>query len=178
MRSALLAHERVEVEDISVATLSFESGALAVLHATTAAYPELSARVHVHGSRGSAIIDDNLLDYFFASGPATSVSGDAGWDASGKSAVNQAASVVGPDQLRGAEVARDAFVVGHLRQYDDIVDAIRSKRAPGVRVEDALISLAVVRAVYVSATLGRPVSFDDVLNGTYDDVVVSTGASA
>ncbi|GGF19550.1 Gfo/Idh/MocA family oxidoreductase [Subtercola lobariae] len=200
-RTALLAHERVEVEDIAVATISFESGALAVLHATTAAYPELSARVQVHGSRGSAIIDDNLLDYFYASGGSggsgadasggdagASVPGSAGgsgsggaggeWDASGKSAVNQAADVVAADQLRGAELAADRFIVGHLRQYDDIVDAIRAGRQPGVRVGDALISLAVVRAVYVSATLGHAVAFDDILNGTHDDVVVSTGASS
>ncbi len=37
--TAVLAHERIEVEDVAVATVRFASGALAVLHATTAAYP-------------------------------------------------------------------------------------------------------------------------------------------
>ena len=48
-----LAHERIEVEDVAVGVVRFESGALGVLHATTAAYPGLSARVQVHGDKGS-----------------------------------------------------------------------------------------------------------------------------
>ena len=47
-----LAHERIEVEDVAVGVVRFESGALGVLHATTAAYPGLSARLQVHGDRG------------------------------------------------------------------------------------------------------------------------------
>ena len=45
-----LAHERIEVEDVAVATVRFASGALAVLHATTAAYPGLAVRLQVHGT--------------------------------------------------------------------------------------------------------------------------------
>ena len=36
--------------------------------ATTAAYPGLTARIAVHGDRGSAIIDDDELSYFHAAG--------------------------------------------------------------------------------------------------------------
>jgi hypothetical protein len=39
-----------------------------------------------------------------------------------------------------------------------------------VRVADGLLALATVRAVYVAATLDRPVQFDQVLDGVYDDV--------
>ncbi|QNE33688.1 Gfo/Idh/MocA family protein [Leifsonia shinshuensis] len=161
-RTALLAHERVEVEDIAVATIRFESGALAVLHATTAAYPGLSVRLQVHGDRGSAIIDDDQLEYF----------GTA--DAEG----NRAADLVPASDLRGGDRGPEQFVIGHFRQYEDIVDAIRERRAPGVTVADAFLSLAVVRGVYLSATLGRPVRLDDVLDGSLDDVTVSTGVNA
>ena len=161
--TALLAHERVEVEDVAVATVRFESGALAVLHATTAASPGLSVRLQVHGSAGSAIIDNDQLEYFHAAG----AEGEPG---------NQAAEQVGPADLRGADKGDDGFIIGHLRQYEDIVDAIRTGRPAGVRVDDALVSLAVVRAVYLSATLGRPVSFEAVLAGEFDDVDVTAGA--
>lgn len=161
--TALLAHERVEVEDVAVATIRFESGALAVLHATTAAYPGLSVRLQVHGSQGSAIIDDDQLEYFHTEG------GDSG---------NQASSVVGTEHLRGNDKPADNFVLAHLRQYEDVVEAIRTGRAPGVRVEDALVSLAVVRAIYISATLGSPVSFDAVLDGEFDLLTVTTGVLA
>ncbi|MBO1740043.1 Gfo/Idh/MocA family protein [Leifsonia sp. TF02-11] len=161
-RTALLAHERVEIEDVAVATIRFESGALAVLHATTAAYPGLSVRLQVHGDRGSAIIDDDQLEYF----------------GTVESAGNSAADVVPAGELRGGDRGPEQFVVGHLRQYEDIVDAIREGRAPGVTVADAFLSLAVVRAVYLSATLGRPVLLEDVLDGSLDDVVVTTGVHA
>ena len=61
---ARLAHERIEVEDSVVATIRFESGAAAVLHATTAAYPGLSTRLQLMGSLGSAVIEDDELVYF------------------------------------------------------------------------------------------------------------------
>ena len=47
-----LAHERIEVEDVAVGVVRFANGALGVLHATTAAYPGLSARLQVHGDKG------------------------------------------------------------------------------------------------------------------------------
>ncbi|MCU7730842.1 Gfo/Idh/MocA family oxidoreductase [Actinoplanes sp. KI2] len=61
-----LAHERIEVEDVAAGVVRFESGALGVLHATTAAYPGLSARLQVHGDRGSAVIDNDELAFFHA----------------------------------------------------------------------------------------------------------------
>lgn len=161
-RTALLAHERVEIEDVAVATIRFESGALAVLHATTAAYPGLSVRLQVHGDRGSAIIDDDQLEYF----------------ATAAADGNRAVDVVPASEVRGGDRGPEQFVTGHLRQYEDIVDAIRGHRAPGVTVADAFLSLAVVRAVYLSATLGRPVLLEDVLEGSLDDVVVTTGVHA
>src|SRR4051812_42521714 len=58
-----LAHERIEVEDVAVGVVRFASGALGVLHATTAAYPGLSARLQVHGDKGSVIIDSDVLSF-------------------------------------------------------------------------------------------------------------------
>jgi UDP-N-acetyl-2-amino-2-deoxyglucuronate dehydrogenase len=169
-QTALLAHDRVEVEDIAVATVRFESGALGIIHATTAAYPGLSVRLHVHGDRGSAIIDDDQLEYFGSADP------DA-FDASGRSVVNRAAELVPAGEVRGGDRGPDQFIAGHLRQYQDISDAIATGRAPGVTVEDAFVSLAVVRAIYLSATLGRPIGFEEVVSGDLDNVVVTTGSA-
>ena len=58
-----LAHERIEVEDVAVGVVRFASGALGVLHATTAAYPGMSARLQVHGDKGSVIIDSDVLSF-------------------------------------------------------------------------------------------------------------------
>lgn len=169
--TARLAHERIEVEDTAVATVRFAGGAIAVLHATTAAYPGLSVRVQVHGSNGSAVIENDQLAYFASGGTADAA---ANADPTRSPAQNRAAELVDASELYGSPRGADAFVIGHRRQYDDIIDAIRFHRAPGVTVADALLSLAVVRAVYLSATLGREVLVDDVLGGVYDDQDVHT----
>ncbi|MCU1527370.1 MAG: oxidoreductase [Frondihabitans sp.] len=169
-QTALLAHEKIEVEDVAVATVRFESGALAVIHATTAAYPGLSARIQVHGSHGSGIVDDDRLEYFHLAAPDAETGLQAALDTA-----NQAASLVPPEHLVGGPEEPDHFLRGHARQYDDIVKAIRTGSAPGVTVDDALLSLATVKAIYVSATLGRPVQVDDVLTGILDDQDVTVG---
>src|SRR5581483_3141565 len=64
--TACLAHQRIEVEDTATATIRFASGALGVVHGTTAAYPGLTARLQLHGDRGSAVIDGDRLTYFHA----------------------------------------------------------------------------------------------------------------
>jgi predicted dehydrogenase len=136
--TARLAHERIEVEDVAVATIRFDSGALAVLHATTAAYPGLPVRLQVHGSRGSAVIDDDRATFF-----------------------------PGGEEVVGGEAD---FVEGHLRQYADVVAAVDESRPPGITVHDGLIAVAVVKAIYLSATLDTRVAVDDVLRGVFDDV--------
>ena len=65
-----LAHERIETEDVAVAVVKFASGALGVLHGSTAAYPGLSARLQVHGDRGSVVIENDELTFVHLTPPA------------------------------------------------------------------------------------------------------------
>ncbi|GAA4049121.1 Gfo/Idh/MocA family oxidoreductase [Arthrobacter methylotrophus] len=172
-KTALLAHEGVEVEDTAVATVTFESGALAVLHATTAAYPGLTVRLQVMGSKGSAVIDNDDLAYFHASDAADpSQSSAMGILGSGNQAAVELAKY--PDDTVEA-LDPTVYPAGHVRQYRDIIAAIRAGRPAGVTVQDALNALATVRALYVSATLGHSVLIADVVAGNYNNVEVHTG---
>ncbi|MBT2514814.1 Gfo/Idh/MocA family protein [Arthrobacter sp. ISL-30] len=173
-RTGRLAHERIEVEDTAVATVTFENGGLAVLHATTAAYPGLTVRLQLMGSEGSAVIDNDRLDYFHSS-DASSETSDMGLQGGGNQAEQEQAKYPAEDYE-----AKDPTVypAGHVRQYRDILSAIADGRAPGVTVSDAVNALATVRAVYVSATLNQPVLFEDVLAGKYNDLEVRTGNTA
>jgi UDP-N-acetyl-2-amino-2-deoxyglucuronate dehydrogenase len=139
-----LAHTGIEVEDVLVAVLRFECGALATLHATTAAYPGSGVRLQVHGSQGSAVLHDDQLE-----------------------SASFADCFAEPGSLADAEPAgtpklEDNFIIGHLRQYEDIVEAILTGRPPGVGVEDGFLALSVVEAIYRSASSGQPESIDGV----------------
>jgi UDP-N-acetyl-2-amino-2-deoxyglucuronate dehydrogenase len=159
--TGLLAHERVEVEDTVAAVVRFESGALATLHATTAAYPGLSVRLQVLGDAGSAVIDDDRLRYFHSKELASAeAAGDAGVSADPGDRSDQTALVLPVDEETDPH---GPMFIGHARQYRDIVEAIRTGRRPGVTLDDALLALATVRAVYESARTGAPVRVADVL---------------
>ena len=174
--TAVLAHKGIEVEDVATATIRFASGALAVLHATTAAYPGLAVRLQIHGSEGSAVLHDDQLEYFHVAGQGT---GETAGPYGGSEPDNQATSVVPPSEIRGNPKPADAFIAGHLRQYEEVVEAMESGRPPAVTAQDGLMALALVHAVYVSATLRRPVEISALLAGDYDDVVLSiNGAEA
>ncbi|TDO46143.1 putative dehydrogenase [Kribbella sp. VKM Ac-2571] len=139
------AHHAIEVEDTVVATITFESGAVGTLHATTAAFPGGRTRVSVHGTEGGAEVEDDRLRRLNVDG----------------STDDQPVDVGGPG--------------GHKAQYDDILKAIADGTPPAITVQDAIDALATVRAVYIASTLQRPVKFLDVLEGRYDDVDVSRG---
>ncbi|MFB8369230.1 Gfo/Idh/MocA family protein [Pseudarthrobacter sp. NPDC055928] len=171
--TARLAHERIEVEDTAVATVTFENGGLAVLHATTAAYPGLTVRVQLMGSEGSAVVDNDQLQYFHAK-DAGGASSDMGLQGGGNQAQEELAKYPEEDYE-----AKDPTVypAGHIRQYRDILGAVAEGRQPGVTVTDAVNALATVRAVYISATLNQAVLFEDVLAGKYNDLEVRTGTT-
>jgi predicted dehydrogenase len=153
-QSARLGHECIETEDVAVATLRFASGALAVLHATTAGFPGLEVRIQVQGTRGSAVIHADQLEYLATNGVAE----------------DKSSSVVPAADRFGAHKPDDSFVVGHLRQYEDVARAIENGGRPAVRIDDGITVLATVLAMYASATLHRPVTLDEVLRGDHDDV--------
>lgn len=172
-RTALLAHDGLEVEDTAVATVTFESGALAVLHATTAAYPGLTVRLQVMGSKGSAVIDNDHLEYFHAADAADHAESSMGLLGGGNQAADELAKY--PEEPVEA-LDPTVYPAGHVRQYRDIVEAIRQERPAGVTIRDAVTALATVRALYLSSTLGQPVRIADVLDGKYNDTEVRTGS--
>lgn len=174
---ALLAHRGIEVEDSVVATIRFESGAVAAVHATTAAYPGLSTRLHVMGSRGSAIIEDDVLTYFHAAetpgidiGPMGLTSAEGNRVDAVSLDSDERTPRLGFDLPPAPAGQYSLDPASHHRQYRDVVDAITSGVQPAVTVRHAYDAMAVIRSIYVSSTLRKPVLFDEVAAGDYDDV--------
>lgn len=157
-QTGLLAHERIDVEDVAVAVVTFASGALGILHATTAAFPGLTVRVSLMGSRGSAVIDNDELVYIHT---AAGDIGDTGYGADPTStnqvADHAARGPVAPTYIDAPGNLSDA----HVQQYRDFVQSVRGDRQPRVGLAENRRCLAVIEAVYESARTGQPVRVDD-----------------
>ena len=158
--TGLLAHERIEVEDTAVAILKFTNGALGSIVATTAAYPGLTTRIAVHGDRGSAIIDDDELTYFYAAGERHE--GEAYGAGGGE---NQAEEVIeqyggaGTGPVAGADPG--SLSMAHRDQIDDFVRALREGREPLVNLQEGRKPLAIIQGIYESARIGGPVRIEE-----------------
>jgi predicted dehydrogenase len=132
-----LAHEGIEVEDLAGASIVFESGAIGLMLASTAAYPGRPVRLTIHGDQGTAVLDDDALAYF----------------ASANGEPPEAPALDGPADWGAVELA-------HLAQYRDFIAAVREGRPPAVTLEAGRRSLATVLAVYESARTGGPVELE------------------
>jgi predicted dehydrogenase len=144
--TACLAHERIEVEDVGVATLRFASGALGVIEATTAAYPGMLKRVEVHGSEGTAVVqEDDLLKWEFAK--------KSPKDASILKKFAQARSSGG-----GASDPKAISSAGHQRQLADFIKAIESGGQPLVAGEDGRKSVEIILAIYQASWTKKAVT--------------------
>jgi UDP-N-acetyl-2-amino-2-deoxyglucuronate dehydrogenase len=145
--TATLAHERIEVEDVAAGVVKFASGALGVLHATTAAYPGLSARLQVHGDRGSAVIDNDQLTFIHTTPPGTEPE-DKSYGSTSARATPAPAAGSDPSRLSDA----------HRLQYLNFLGALDGTDELRVTLETNRQSIGVITGVYESARTGRPVT--------------------
>ena len=142
--TALLAHDRIEVEDVAAACVKFKSGALGVLEATTAAFPGLLKRTEIHGSTGSVIVEqDNIKMWEFEKKLAKDVklleklSGSAG--------------------TGGASDPKAISYTGHMLQLKDFLKAIETGGQPLVDGIEGRKSVEIILAIYQSAWTGKAV---------------------
>jgi predicted dehydrogenase len=143
--TAMLAHERIEVEDTAVACLRFASGALGVIQATTSVHPGLPKTIAIHGDRGTVVIEqDDVLRWDFT--PET----DA--DAEIKARFAQKSGASG-----GSSNPAAISYLGHARQLADFAWAIRSEGKPLVDGREGRKAVAIIEGIYEAAATGKTV---------------------
>jgi UDP-N-acetyl-2-amino-2-deoxyglucuronate dehydrogenase len=152
-----LAHERIETEDVAVGVVKFANGALGVLHGTTAAYPGLSARLQVHGDRGSVVIENDEFTFVHLT--------PAGTEAEEKLMGSSAKSLNQVEEYRragdtGAGAGRDPGQLSdaHRYQYENFLAALRGTEGVRVGLKENRQSIGVIVGAYESARTGRPVA--------------------
>jgi UDP-N-acetyl-2-amino-2-deoxyglucuronate dehydrogenase len=128
---------RIEAEDTAAATLRFANGALGVISATTATTPGLPAELNVFCERGLVSLHDATV---------------VRWEIPD---VPPPPSVEAPGS--GSSDPAAIGILGHLRQWRDILDAYRDGREPLVTGEDALATVATILAVEEADRTGRAV---------------------
>src|SRR5215212_7809556 len=153
-----LAHQRIEVEDAAVGVVRFESGALGVLHATTAAYPGLSARLQVHGDRGSIVIDNDFLTFIHTT-PQGSEAEDKSYGSASDS-INQVDDYTAAQEAGATTGSNPGGLspLAHRRQYENFLAALAGEEPLRVDLETNRQSVAVITGVYESARTGKPVA--------------------
>jgi predicted dehydrogenase len=150
-----LAHERIETEDVAVGVVRFESGALGVLHASTAGYPGLSARLQVHGDRGSIVIDNDRLTYLHRTAQGAErrevVYGENPAD-------NQVESLGVHHDVTAGGTDPSQLGAAHRLQYENFLAALEGTEDLRVTLEENRRSIAVIVGAYESARTGLPVT--------------------
>lgn len=135
------AHQRIEVEDVAVATLVFENGAIGTLCATTGAYPGMSTRIEVFGRSGTAVIEDDQLMHLYVQTPSKPTGAIYG---------------TVPNLAQGVRHGESG--IAHRRQIEDLISAIREDREPAVNGEESLQVVQLILGMYESAKTGLAVA--------------------
>jgi predicted dehydrogenase len=74
---------RMETEDLACAAVKFKSGALGVVHATTAAYPGFPERIELIGTGGTALLEGTSLRVQFLNGKSVEFKTESGGGGTG-----------------------------------------------------------------------------------------------
>ena len=156
--TATLAHERIEVEDVCMATLRFENGALGVIEATTAAYPGALKRIEIHGSAGSAVLEEEDIKV---------------WDFAKKTSRDKALLERMASRTETGGGAADPAAIGHhghTALFKDVLKAIKKGTKPSIDGPEGRRSVEVILGIYKAAKTGRtvqlPLKSDPVLKAT------------
>jgi predicted dehydrogenase len=130
----------IEMEDVGMALLRFESGALGSLVATTVAYPGFPDRLELHGSDGSLVLRQG--------------EGTLEWHLRGEEPRTETAA---SQVSRGSQDPAATPAHGHIAQFTDFYAAIREDRPPFVDGREGRHALELVEAIYRSSRQRRPV---------------------
>jgi predicted dehydrogenase len=143
--TAMLAHQRIEVEDTAVACLRFKNGALGVIQATTSVYPGLPKTIAIHGDKGSVVVEqEDVLRWEFT--PETDEDMETRKQFAQKTGASGGSS-------NPAAISHEY----HRRQLADFVQAVETGKPPLVDGCEGRRAVQTILGIYESMATGRVV---------------------
>lgn len=140
----------IDTEDVAVAVLRFENGALGTISATTGAYPGVGTRIEIYGDKGSASIDNDRLGYLHLARDDEEEVGPYG-GAPQKSTSNDNSGMTGAADP--AAISTDT----HAQQIADMIHAVRENSTPLLDGNGARHPVEIILGIYESVRTGREV---------------------
>lgn len=138
---ACLIHEGIEVEDTAVAQLEFESGALGVIHGSTACWSTTGhpAEVNICGEKGSVFMSDTNFRIWDFQEPAP------------EDKLIQTTLMNGSAKGMGANDPNAIDYLGHQKNFENVVEAIQLNKQPLTNGAEGRRAVALICAIYESA---------------------------
>lgn len=137
--SIRISTHQIQTEDLGVAVLEFDNGALGVIESSTAIMPGFKERLEIHGQKGTIILEGGNIKE---------------WKVEG---CNEA-DYVQPEQVSYGKTNSPAIsYVNHQAQLQEIISSIINGKEPEVNGEEGLKSLKIVLGVYQSSQKGHKV---------------------
>lgn len=132
-------HDYIEAEDVGMAVVRFQSGAIATVEGTVNVFPEnLEETLYLFGENGTVKLggaSTNNIDI---------------WEFADENRYDKC--------LQGfQEETSNIYGNGHARLFADMIDAIEKDRKPYVDAVDGRNALELVLAIYKSQKTGKPV---------------------
>lgn len=142
----------METEDVAVAVLRFENGALGTIAATTGAYPGVTTRIELFGDKGSAVIEDDRMGYLHLATQDTEEVGPYG----GGTKKSEGAVTAKPKATASDPAALQAST--HAHQIADMIRAIQENGTPLVDGHAARHPVEIILGIYEAARTGKEVT--------------------
>lgn len=142
-RTAILGHERIEVEDAAVATVEFKNGALGTIQGSTATYPGFLKRVEISGTHGGAVlVEEDLKTWSFA-------------EETEKDQEIRDRFATATRSGGGAADPMAIDTVGHTRNFEDFIRSCETGQPSMINGTEAKRSVDLILAIYESAKAGK-----------------------
>jgi predicted dehydrogenase len=118
---------------------------LGVIEASTAVYPGYLKRIELHGTAGSAVMEEEDI---------------VKWDFAKTKKLDEVIHGKMASRLSGGGGASDPAAIGHhghARQFRDVLRAIKKGQPPVIDGPEGRRSVEIILAIYKSAETGRAV---------------------